>query len=173
MEDIVAIISVFGSLGFVTYTIVMALVRSKEIGRQAQIMTRLIESASGAGEASALLESPAAARLFGRLTDRRALALERVLLSIQSGIVLAIVGFGLLVIRTQVPETPNQVTLLVLGVLAITLGVAFLAAAGVSYTLSRNWGLLRESADPTVTSRGVEAPRALADRGSELLPPAR
>jgi hypothetical protein len=145
MEGIVAIISVFGAGSFLVQGLVTAVVRAKQINRHAQVMTRLVDKISSPADTAAFLNSPAALRLFEGALDRRTLVLQRVLLSIQSGIVLSILGAAFFLIRTQVTDPDGQLALLVFGTLGLALGVAFLLAAGASYTLSQRWGLLREA----------------------------
>lgn len=145
MEGVVAVGGFFITVTLVLYTIVSALVRSREIGKQAQVMTRLIDTMGGPGGAAAVLESPAGRALFSRLTDQRAVVLQRVMASIQAGVVLAILGIGVLVLRLPVMDEESRLGMLALGGLAITLGIAFLAAAAVSYMLSRRWGMLEET----------------------------
>jgi hypothetical protein len=145
VEGVVAVAGFFLTITFVIYTIVAALVRSKEIGRQAQVMTRLIDTMGGPGGAGAVLESPAGRALFARLIDQRTTVLQRVMVSIQSGVVLGILGIGLFIVRTQVVDDESRFGLLMLAALAITMGIAFLVAAAVSYALSRRWGMLEES----------------------------
>jgi hypothetical protein len=65
----------------------------------------------------------------------------RILWAIQSALVLASGGAGLLIIKPYVMEEVAQM-LLVLGVLAIALGVGFGLAAGASYMLAERLGLL-------------------------------
>jgi hypothetical protein len=66
---------------------------------------------------------------------------NRILWSVQAGVVLTAVGVGLLFARGSVIEEVGQV-LHVLAILAIALGLGFVASALVSYTLSRQLGLV-------------------------------
>jgi hypothetical protein len=144
MDGTIAIIFFFSTAGFVIYTIVTALLRSKEIGQQAQVMIRLVDQVGTAGEAAAFLESDAGRRWFQRLVDRRTLVLQRVLLSVQSAIVLGTVGVACLLIRTQVVEAEERFGLMVVATLGIALALAFLLAAASTYFLSQRWGLLED-----------------------------
>ena len=145
MEDIVAILTVFGAIAFVMYTVVRGLVRAWELSRQARVMTRLVETVGTGADAAALIESPAGRALFDRMSDRRTLVLQGVLRSVQSGIVLTILGIALYLLRPAITDQDSRTALLVFGVLAAALGIAFLVAAGVSFLLSRRWGLLEPS----------------------------
>jgi hypothetical protein len=65
---------------------------------------------------------------------------RRILLSIQLGVVMLLVGLGLLFLRGHVSEEAE--VCLVLGTLASTVGVGFLLSAAASYGLSQHLGLL-------------------------------
>jgi len=66
---------------------------------------------------------------------------NRILWSVQAGVVLTAVGLGLWFARNNVIEEVGQV-LQVLAILTIALGVGFIASALVSYALSRQLGLV-------------------------------
>jgi len=64
----------------------------------------------------------------------------RILLSMQLGVVVLLVGMGLLYLRGRVSEGAESC--LILGTLASTVGIGFLLSAAASYGLSRHLGLL-------------------------------
>ena len=67
--------------------------------------------------------------------------LNRILWSVQAGVVLALGGIGLLVIsRRTVPEVAGPV--MAIGILAIALGAGFAISAVVAWVLSKRLGLL-------------------------------
>jgi hypothetical protein len=67
---------------------------------------------------------------------------NRILWSVQAGIVLAAAGFGLLMARRGVIDEVAQ-PLQVISILAIALGIGFVASAFASYLLSRQLGLVQ------------------------------
>jgi hypothetical protein len=71
----------------------------------------------------------------------------RILLSMQLGVVVLMVGVGLLYLRGHVTEGAEGC--LISGTLASTVGIGFLLSAAASYGLSRHFGLLEG-----VTSKG-------------------
>jgi hypothetical protein len=71
--------------------------------------------------------------------------LNRILWSVQAGLVLAAAGVGLWFAKTSVIEEAAQV-LHVVSLLAIALGVGFVLSALVSYALSRQLGLMETQA---------------------------
>jgi hypothetical protein len=67
--------------------------------------------------------------------------LNRILWSVQAGVVLALGGIGLLVVsRRTVPEVAGPV--MAVGILAIAVGAGFAVSAVVAWLLSRRLGLL-------------------------------
>ena len=67
---------------------------------------------------------------------------NRILWSVQAGIVLAAAGFGLWIAKNGVIEEVAQ-PLQVISILAMALGVGFVASAFASYALSRQLGLVQ------------------------------
>jgi len=73
---------------------------------------------------------------------------ERILGSIQKGIILTLLGLGFLFLAWRYHlDDPGDV-FTVIGVVGLSLGIGFLLSAGVSYRLSRSMGLLANS-EPT------------------------
>jgi len=70
---------------------------------------------------------------------------ERILGSIQKGIILSLLGLGFLFLawRYRLDDPGDVFT--VIGVVGLSLGIGFLLSAGVSYRLSRSMGLLANS----------------------------
>jgi hypothetical protein len=69
--------------------------------------------------------------------------LSRVLLPLQFGVVVSLVGLGFLYLRNTFKDEPS---LLILGVLTLMLGIGFIISAGFSWLLARHSGLLQQSA---------------------------
>ena len=108
---------------------------------QADTVGRLIDKLGTSQEARAYLESKSGQKLLDSVTSRRRNPYSRILLALGTGAVLCSWGVGCLVFSVaadgwQFAETLGQ------GIIIISLGVGFLTAAGVSYKLSKAWGLL-------------------------------
>jgi hypothetical protein len=73
---------------------------------------------------------------------------ERILGSIQKGIILTLLGLGFLSLAWKYHRDDPGDVFMVIGVVGLSLGVGFLLSAGVSYRLSRSLGLLANS-EPT------------------------
>jgi hypothetical protein len=115
---------------------------------QSDVHGRLLERLGSSDELLAYVQSPAGRNFLHAVpmtTDSGATAglgapIGRILWSIQAGLVLASAGAGLLLVKRYVIEEVGQM-LLVLGVVALSVGVGFALAAGASYMLSQRLGL--------------------------------
>ena len=76
--------------------------------------------------------------------DRRVpAALSRVLIPLQIGIVLTLLGTGLLVLRHSLPDIASS--LLVLGIVVLMPGIGFIISAGITWLLAARLGLMPTS----------------------------
>ncbi len=115
---------------------------------QFETHTKLLDRFTSNDELLAYIQTPAGRRFLEAAPiplhdDSPAIAapLSRILWSVQAGIVLAVVGFGLTRLSHRFSEEPAQV-FMVGGVLLMALGVGFLISAVAAYALSRRLGLL-------------------------------
>jgi len=69
------------------------------------------------------------------------MSLARILLPLQLGAVLTLVGIGFLFLRSRVPAE-GQTAMLVLGTLGLMLGIGFIISAGLAFLLARHLDLL-------------------------------
>lgn len=120
---------------------------------QADVHSRLLDKFSANEELLTYMGTEAGKRFLEAApipvgVDRRSLAgspLGRVLIPLQLGVVLALVGIGFLYLRSSVPDAATA--LLVFGVLALMLGIGFMISAGLSWALARHLGLLPQNND--------------------------
>lgn len=117
---------------------------------QSDVNNRLLERFSANEELLAYLQSPAGSQLarpapivVEPASPAVAAPLNRILWSVQAGLVLASAGIGFLFIKQHVMEEVAQL-LLTLGVLGISVGIGFALAALASYVLSARLGLLEQ-----------------------------
>ena len=116
---------------------------------QTDVHNRLLERFSSNEELLAYVQSPAGAKFLQaapvsvEAADVPSVAapVSRILWSVQAGLVLATGGVGLLFIRGHLIEEISQL-LMVVGTIAVSLGVGFTLAAGASYVISNRLGLL-------------------------------
>lgn len=145
-----------GFLGF--FTLVGWLVRSileyrtlqRVAKAQQEAHSKLVDRFTANEDLLAYLQSPAGQRALGTSPARppfeivtRAVAapINRILWSVQAGVVLAAGGVGLWFAKNNVIEEAVQ-PLYVVAVLAVALGVGFVMSSLVAYALSRQLGLL-------------------------------
>ncbi len=77
--------------------------------------------------------------------DRRIPAtLSRVLVPLQIGVVLTLLGIGLLSLRHSLPEV--AVPLLVFGIVVLMPGIGFIISAGITWLLAARLGLMPHGA---------------------------
>ena len=79
------------------------------------------------------------------------MSLARILVPLQFGAVLTLVGFGFLFLRSRV-EVDSQTPMLVLGTLGLMLGIGFIISAGLAFFLARHLDLLPKKA-PQLAAR--------------------
>ncbi len=142
MESVLVPLGFFGLFAYVVHVVVSAIVRGRQISKQSQLITRLIESAGPEARSADFLTSPAGRAIFDATLDRRTLMLGRVVSAVQTCIVLTVTGVVLILLRPQVSGDDERATLWAMGLIAIAIGVAFLLAASAAYALSKRWGML-------------------------------
>jgi hypothetical protein len=72
----------------------------------------------------------------------RANPIAKILTPVQIGSVLVLLGAGLFYVRNNIPGSDAQTILLIFGTLVLMLGLGFVVAAGLSWSLARHFGLL-------------------------------
>lgn len=115
---------------------------------QTEVHNKLMERFSGSGDLLAYVQSPAGRRFLESAPipldpGPRTLGapLSRILWSVQAGVVFAVMGAGFEVVSRRVIDDIGE-PMSVFAVLAMALGIGFIASGGVSYLLSRRLGLL-------------------------------
>lgn len=133
---------------------------SRAFQQQSEVHARLIDKFSTTQELAAYMETEAGKRFLegapvqiGRETGQRMPnAVARVLTPLQIGIVLALLGAGLLMLRHAGPDTYEP--MMVMGIVALMPGVGFILSAGVTWVLARRLGML-----PDGLSNGINGSR--------------
>jgi hypothetical protein len=109
---------------------------------QTDIRKSLIEKFGSAQDLGSFLQSEGGKQFIADLSSGTAGALGSVLASVQKGIIIVLLGCGCVVGSVFM----NQVFLGV-GLALVCVGVGFLVSAGVTYRLSKSWGLLGKRSD--------------------------
>lgn len=110
-----------------------------------ELQNKVIDKFGSAPEALQYLESEAGRRLLDTASAGRSHPRMRVLGSIQTGIVLAALAAGFLMVRNVLPDGTQGFT--IVGVLGLCAGAGFLLSGGVAYWLSKSWGLINGGFD--------------------------
>jgi hypothetical protein len=130
---------------------------------QTDVHTKLLDRFSSNEDLLAYIQSPSGKRFLESapipvdLGPRSMGApIGRIMWSVQTGLVLAFAGIGLYFAFSQLSTDKVAEPFFVVSMLAIALGLGFIASAGVSYALSQRLGLFD---DPSVraTNRNTEA----------------
>ena len=98
-----------------------------------ELQLRLLERFSSAAELQQFLESEGGRKLLGSLSPRLTVG-PRLLLAVQAGVVITILGSGLQITGNRELQDP--------GIACVALGLGLVASALVSWVLARMWGLL-------------------------------
>jgi hypothetical protein len=126
---------------------------------QTEVHNKLLDRFAGTNELMSYVQSPAGRRFLeaapipveAQAERQVAAPLNRIMWSVQAGIVLVIGGFGLQYVSRSVIEEVAQ-GLWTMGVLATAFGLGFIVAGAFSFIMSRRLGLLEPPAPP----RGIE-----------------
>jgi len=136
--DVVAIISVFGTICFITWTIFTSVRRLRMARTQADVQTILLSRFDSAQNMTAYVQSDAGKQLLSGLRFEHESPLWPMLSCVRWGIVLMFLGGALCILRGTGALDSDTI---VPGVLALALGLAFEVAAVVSWYLYRALGL--------------------------------
>jgi ABC-type multidrug transport system fused ATPase/permease subunit len=110
---------------------------------QKDMHMKLFEKFGTSQELLAYLQSDAGRTFMDSAAIECSRPLGRILGSIHTGLTLLFAGLGLLFLHGRLSQSWSEDTL-VFGVLALALGIGFLLSAGVSYWLSKSWGILHK-----------------------------
>ena len=140
MEDILVPGSLFFMIGWIVWVLFSSIRRYKIARFQAEVQTSLLQRLDSSQSLLAYVETPAGKQFVDGLATERVTPYERILSSVQAGIIIAIFGVALLVLRSKLPFSGEAFT--IFGTLAVALGLGFGIAGAASYFLSRSFGLL-------------------------------
>jgi hypothetical protein len=110
------------------------------------LQDKLLEKLGSSPEALEYLHSDAGEKMFALATRERSNPYARILTALQSGAVISFLGIGFIFLRNQVPAEGAE-AFMIIGVLALCLGLGFLASSAAAYVFSKQWGLINGSAE--------------------------
>jgi len=118
--------------------------RVKIAQMQTEVQIKLIERFGSGAELGEFLGGDSGRRLLESTATEKVPYQQRILGSIQSGVILAVAGGAMAWLGNTRADLEGFVFL---GVLACAVGVGFLLAAVAALALSRKWGLINGSED--------------------------
>jgi hypothetical protein len=139
--DVVALIAVFGTISFITWTIFSSVRRLRLARTQADVQTILLSRFDNAQNMAAYVQSDAGKQFLRGLHFEQESPLAPMLACVRWGIVIIFLGAALCILRAMGAVDSDTI---VPGVLALALGFAFEVAAFVSWYLYRALGLAEQ-----------------------------
>jgi hypothetical protein len=136
-----AILTIFPGIVIVFWVVFSTFRRMKVARIQAEVHSKLIEKVGSSQELLAFLDSESGKKLVASIgiEQPNRNPYNRILASVQAGAILVCVGIALLVIGINFHDVAEGFK--ILGGLGLALGIGFLISAGLSYRLSKAFGL--------------------------------
>lgn len=141
-EDFVIVPVISGTIAWIIWVIFSTIRRYVTARLKASVQTKLIDKFGSSQDLLAYVQTDAGKRLMESISAERSSPYGRILGALQTGVVLIPFGLGLLFLRGRISGASEP--FLVFGTLICMLGVGFVLAAGVSYSLSKSFGLLTQ-----------------------------
>jgi len=142
-NDVVLAITMPSMFGWFAWLIFSTIRRARIAKLQAEVQGKLLDKVGSGQELLAYAQTEAGTALLESLQVERVAPHGRIIGALQAGIVLVLFGAAMLWLRSHVPGTDqNAEGFVVFGALSIALGLGFALSAGVSYYLSKSFGLL-------------------------------
>ena len=145
MADAVFFLTFFPLIGFVVWTAATTWQRRQRVKLLTDFHTRLLDRLGSLESFSEFLQTPAGTRFMETLSAEPAPAggpSDRIMRALQSGMVLLSLGVGLLVVA-RYTATDVHDAVIVVGAIALSLGMGFLLSSAASYRVAASLGLLR------------------------------
>jgi hypothetical protein len=153
----VMLIPIICSLGF--FFMVVAIVffathsRQQRARYQAEVQTKLIERFGTAPELVTFLQSAEGRQFLGTVEAApRYLAGDRILAGVRKAVVLSFLGAGFLLLC--IPESIRNEGFMIAGGVLLALGLGYFVSTVISFRLSKSWGLVTSSHDPSTLPQG-------------------
>ncbi len=138
---ILAILTIFPGIVVVFWVVFSTFRRMKVARIQAEVHSKLIEKFGSSQDFLTFLDSESGKRLVTSIgiEQPNRNPYNRILASVQAGVILVCVSIAFLIIGVNFPDVAEGFK--VVGALGLALGIGFLISAGISYRLSKNFGL--------------------------------
>ncbi|PYV40981.1 MAG: hypothetical protein DMG06_18595 [Acidobacteria bacterium] len=126
--------------GWVVWTFVDGRRRWLTVRARTEFYNRMMDKFSSAREFIDFSQTEGGLRFLETFSTERVGPMDRILGSVQKGAILSIVGLGFLFLGWRYRFDEDVLT--IIGTVLLALGVGFLVSAGISYRLSKEWGLI-------------------------------
>lgn len=138
---IFAILTIFPGIVIVFWVVFSTFRRMKVARIQAEVHSKLIDKFASSQDFLTFLDSDSGKKLVASIgiEQPNRNPYNRILASIQAGVILVCVSIALLILGANFPDVAEGFK--VVGSLGLALGIGFLISAGLSYRLSKNFGL--------------------------------
>jgi len=146
-NDILAFFFALSFLGFIAWAVWLG-ARRRQAQAQAQtdLQHRLLDKFSSPQDIGEFLQTEGGRRFLQGLTTDRWHPGRRILLALQMGTVECLLGIALLCLGFIYPMSrPAPHPAVISGLFLLAAGIGSLISAGISYRLSKAWGLFPES----------------------------
>jgi|SRR5687768_1395867 len=150
VEMLVPMIATFGFFLLVAWIVwVVNKSRRERVLRTIELQNRMLEKFTSSEEFASFIKTPEGQRYFREMTaEPRKNPRTKIMNSIRTGVVLVVLGTGLIAISFLVGfDRPMEEGPFIIGFIGLFLGLGFLASAGVSYAMSKAWGLFPEDSN--------------------------
>lgn len=143
LTPVLAILSVFGSISFLTWVIVDGFRRKGQLRVMAEFHNKLLDRINNGKELAEFMDSPGGTKFIDSISTERTHPAQRVLRAVQIGIVLCAAGIGCRVVGWQgtVVERDAAEGFVILGILLLSVGIGYLVSAAASFALGRSLGV--------------------------------
>jgi hypothetical protein len=146
-SDVIIFITLFSTIAFLVWTVFSTIRRAQIAKIQAGVQSKLLDKFSSGQELANLLQTEQGKKLLDSLAvTEQVKPYGRILAAAQVGVILALAGAALLLLRKYVSGAYE--VLLVVGALALAMGIGFIVSAAISYRLSKSLGLLNGNSGP-------------------------
>lgn len=137
----VAVIMVFGGIVAVFWVVFSTIRRLKVARMQSEVHKELIQKVGSSQEFLTYLDSDSGKQLVASIGIEHPSRepYGRILMSVQVGVILLLLGIALLILGGHYGEVAQG--FVILGAVVVALGSGFLISAGLSYRLSKAFGL--------------------------------
>jgi hypothetical protein len=143
MPEVIILPVMFATIGFIFWTIATNWQRTRHLKEMTHFHSRIIDRMGSIKDFNDFLQTPGGIQFMNAITADKGPtgSRERILRAVQTGVVLASVAVGFLLLSGMFRDEASDL-FTVAGVILLSLGIGFLIAAGAAYGLSRRLGLL-------------------------------